>query len=133
MRIPGVSGSSEGSLPRLQIAASLLCPHMAEKTLVCLPPLLLVQSVSHVRLFATPWTAALQTSLAITNFQSLLKFMSIELVMPSNHLILVIPFSSHLQSYSASGTFIISQFFTLDCQSMGVSASASILPMNIQD
>ena len=49
-----------------------------------------VQSLSHVRLFATPWTAACQASLSITNSQSLLKLMSIELVMPSNHLILLL-------------------------------------------
>ena len=47
-----------------------------------------VQSLSHVRLFVTLWTAACQASLSITNSQSLLKLMSIELVMPSNHLIL---------------------------------------------
>ena len=47
-----------------------------------------VQSLSHVRLFATPWTAARQASLSVTNSRSLLKFMSIELVIPSNHLIL---------------------------------------------
>ena len=46
-----------------------------------------VQSLSHVQLFATPWTAAYQASLSITNSQSLLKLMSIESVMPSNHLI----------------------------------------------
>ena len=45
-----------------------------------------VQSLSHVQLFATPWTAACQASLSITNSRSLLKLMSIELVMPSNHL-----------------------------------------------
>ena len=50
-----------------------------------------VQSLSRVQLFATPWTAALQASLSITNSQSLLKLMSIELVMPSNHLILCRP------------------------------------------
>ena len=50
-----------------------------------------VQSLSHVRLFATPWTAARQTSLSITNSWSLLKLMSIESVMPSNHLILCHP------------------------------------------
>ena len=50
-----------------------------------------VQSLSHVRLFATPWTEACQASLAITNSWSLLKLMSIELVMPSNHLILCHP------------------------------------------
>ena len=47
-----------------------------------------VPSLSHIQLFATPWTAARQTSLSITNSRSLLKLMSIESVMPSNHLIL---------------------------------------------
>ena len=51
-----------------------------------------IQSLSHVRFFGTAWTAACQASLYITNSQSLLKFMSIELVMPSNHLILCCPF-----------------------------------------
>ena len=50
-----------------------------------------VQWLSHVQLFATPWTAACQASLSITNSQSLLKLMSIESVMPSNHLILCHP------------------------------------------
>ena len=50
-----------------------------------------VQSLSHVQLFATPWTAARQASLSITTSRSLLKFMSIESVMPSNHLILCHP------------------------------------------
>ena len=50
-----------------------------------------VQSLSHVRLFATPWTAALQASLSITKSWSLLNLMSIEMVMPSNHLILCCP------------------------------------------
>ena len=50
-----------------------------------------VQSLSRVQLFATPWTAALQASLYVTNTWSLLKLMSVELVMPSNHLILCSP------------------------------------------
>ena len=50
-----------------------------------------VQSVSHVRLFATPWTAASQASLSITNSRSLHNLMSVESVMPSNHLILCHP------------------------------------------
>ena len=50
-----------------------------------------VQSLSCIQLFATPWTAAHQASLSITNFQSLLKLLSIESVMPSNHLILCCP------------------------------------------
>ena len=50
-----------------------------------------VQSLSHVQLFVTPWAAAHQASLSITNSQSLLKLMSIESVMPSNHLIFCCP------------------------------------------
>ena len=50
-----------------------------------------VQLISHVRFFVTPWTASHQASLSITNFQSLLKLMSIKSVMPSNHLILCWP------------------------------------------
>ena len=64
-----------------------------------------VQSLSCVWLLVTPWTAAHQASLSITNSRSLLKFMSIASVMPSNHLI---PFSSCLQSFPASGKWVIS-------------------------
>ena len=185
-----------------------------------------VQLLSRIRLFATPWTAACQASLSITNSQSLLKHISMESVMPSNYLILchplflpqrtfptqglnpcllhllhwqvgslplsylgsltgvlsvqfshsvmsnslwthglqhrrlhcpsptpracsnscpssrwyhptilfsVIPVSSDLLSFSASGCFPMSQFFTSGGQSIGASASASVLPMNIQD
>ena len=91
-----------------------------------------VQSLSHVRFFVTPWTAAHQASLSITNSRSLLKLMSIESVMPSNHLILCHPFF-HLLSFPASGSFPVSQFFTSGGQSIGVSTSTSVLPMNIQD
>ena len=86
----------------------------------------LVQSLSCVRLFVTPWTAACQASLPITNSQSLLKLMFIESVMPSS------PFSSHLQSFPASGSFQISQLFASGVQSSGVSTSTSVLPMNTQ-
>ena len=68
-----------------------------------------------------------------TNSQSLLKLISIELVIPSNHLSSVIPFSSCLQFFPTSRSFQMSQFFTSGGQSIGVSASASVLPMNIQD
>ena len=87
----------------------------------------------HVQPFATPWTAACQASLSITNSQSLLRLMSIDSVMLSNHLSSVVPFSSHLQSFPASGSFPVSQFFPTGGQSTGVSASASVLPVNIQD
>ena len=71
-----------------------------------------VQSLSHVQLFATPWTAVHQASLNfITSSQNLFKLMSIELMMPSNHLIPVVPFSFGLQSFPASGSFLMSQFF----------------------
>ena len=76
----------------------------------------------------TPWTAACQASLSITISQSLFKLMSIESVMPSNHLI---PFSSHLQSFLASGSFQMSQLFASGGQSTGVSALASVLLVNI--
>ena len=78
-------------------------------------------------------TAAHQASLSITNSQSLLKLMSVESVMPSNHLILCRPLSLCLQSFPPSGSFPMSQFFTSSGQSIGVSASGSVLPMNIQD
>ena len=65
---------------------------------------------------------------------SLLKLMSINSVMPSNSSSSVVPFSSCLQSFSASGSFLkISQLFSSGGQSIGASASASVLPMNIQD
>ena len=92
-----------------------------------------VQSLSRVQLFETPWAAARQASLSITNSQSLLRLMSIESVMPSNHLILFILFFSCLQSFPASGSLQVSQLFASGSQSIGVSASASVLPMNSQD
>ena len=92
-----------------------------------------VQSLHSVWLFVTLWTAACQASLFITNSRSPPKLMFIESVMPSNHLILVVPFSSHLQSFPASGSFPMSQFFASGGQSIGVSASTSVLPMNTQD
>ena len=91
-----------------------------------------VQSLSHVRLFMTPWTAAHQTSLSITLSCSLLKLMSIESVMPSNHFILSRPFS-RLQSFPASGSFPMSEFFASGGQSIEASASTSVLPSTIQD
>ena len=92
-----------------------------------------VDSVRHVWLFATPWTAADQASLSFTISQSLLKLTSIESMMPSNHLIICCPFSSCLQSFPASGSFPMSRFFASGGQRIGASASASVLPMNIQD
>ena len=91
----------------------------------------IVQSLSRVRLFETPWTAAGQASLSFTISLSLPRFMSTESVMPFN-LSSVTPFSSCPQYFPASGSFQISQFFASGGQSIGASASASVLPVNIQ-
>ena len=80
-----------------------------------------------------PWTIAHQASLSITNSQSLLKLLSsIRWCHPTISLS-VLPFSSHLQPFPASGSFSRSQFFASGGQRIGVSASASILPINIED
>ena len=88
-----------------------------------------VQSLSRAQLFVTPRTAARQASLSITNSWSLLKLMSIESMMPSNHLILCHPLLLLSSIFQASGSFPMSQFFTSGGQSIGVSASASVLPI----
>ena len=94
---------------------------------------ILVQLLRHVWFFATPnWTASHQDSLSFTISQSLIKFTSIELVMLSNRLILCHPLSSCPQSFPTSGSFPVSQVFQLGGQSIGASASASVLPTTIQ-
>ena len=92
-----------------------------------------VQSLSCVWLFVTPWTAAHQASLSITNSWSLFKPMYIESVYHPTISSSVIPFSSCLQSFPSSGSFQMSQFLTSGGPSIGVSASTSVFPMNIQD
>ena len=92
-----------------------------------------VQSLSHVRLFATPWTAVRQASLSTTNTRSLLKLMSIESVMPSNHLILCHPLLLLPSLFPSTGSFPMNQLFTSSGQSIGASALASVLPVNIHD
>ena len=91
-----------------------------------------VQSLSRVRLFSTPWAAARQASLSITNSRSSPKLTSVESVMPSSHLILCHPLLLLPQSLPASESFPMSQLFTLGGQSTGVSASASFLPKKSQ-
>ena len=86
-----------------------------------------VQFVSHVQLFVTPWTVTHQSSLSITSSWSLHRLMSIKSVIPSNQ-------SHPLLSPSPSiKVFSNELFFTLGHQTIGVSASASVLPKNIQD
>ena len=95
-----------------------------------------VQFLSHVRLFVTHGLQHARPPCPSPGqgvySWSLLK-LSIKSVMPSNHLILCCPLLLLLQSFPASGTFQMSQFFTSGDQSIGVSASTSVLPMNIQD
>ena len=91
-----------------------------------------LQSSSHVRLFVTPWTTAHQPLPSFTISQSLLKLTSIESVMPSNHLILCHPLSSCLQSFPETGSFPMSRLLASGGQSIGASASASVLPISSQ-
>ena len=78
-----------------------------------------------------PWTAACQVPMSSTISWSLYTFMSIELVMLFNHLILCHPLSFCLQSFPASGSFPVNWLFASDGQITGASFSASVLPMNI--
>ena len=118
--------SGGSSWPRNQTGVSCIAGRFftswtTKKSLECS-----VQSFGCVRLFATPWTAAHQASLSITNSWSLLKLMSIELVMPFNHFILCHPF---LLLPSISGSFPVSQLFAWGGQSIG-SFSFNISPSN---
>ena len=92
--------------------------------------IVVIQSPSRVWLSAIPWTAASQASLSFTISQSLLKLMTPESGMPSNHLILCCA-RFLLLPFPASGSFPVNQFFTSGDQSIG--PSASVLPMNNQD
>ena len=81
----------------------------------------------------TPWTAACQASLSITNSQSLLKLMSIKLVMPSNHLILCDPLLLLPSVFPSIRVFSNESALCIRWKSIRISASTSVLPMNIQD
>ena len=110
------------------LCALYLCSKMISYT--CISS---VQLLSHIWLFATPWTAAHQASQSITNSRSLLKLMSIKSVMPSNHVILCRPLLLPPSIFlSIKSHFQMSQFFASGGQSIGVSASGSVLTMNIQ-
>ena len=90
-----------------------------------------VQSLSHVWLFATSWTAAQQASLPITTPGACSNSCPSSQWCHPTISSSVVPFSSCLQSFPASGPFPMSQFFSSAAQSIGVSASTSVLPMNI--
>ena len=89
-----------------------------------------VQSLSHVRLFATPWTAIHQASLSVTSSQSLPKLMSIESVMPFNHLVL---FHHLLFPPSIFSRIRVFSNESALCIRGPNSALPSVLPMNSQD
>ena len=91
-----------------------------------------VQLLSRAQFFTTPWTAACQASLSSIISQSLLKFMSIDLVMPLNHLIFCFPLLLLPSIFPSIRVFPLSQLFASGAQSTGASALASVLPMNIQ-
>ena len=91
-----------------------------------------VQLLRRVWLFATPWTAARQASLSITNSQSLLRLMSIMSLMPSNHLILCCPPLLLPSIFPNIRIFSNRLDLPIRGPSIGASASASVLPVNIQ-
>ena len=97
------------------------------------PLLSSIQLLSRVQLFATPWTAAHQASLSITNSQSLLKRMSIESAMPSNHLILCHPLLLLPSVFPSIRVFSNESVLRIRWPNIGVSALSSVLPMNTQD
>ena len=92
-----------------------------------------IQSFSRVWLFETPWTATQQASLSMTNSWSLLKLMNTESVLPSNHLILCCPLLLLPSIFPSIRVFSNESVLCIGGQSIGVWASTSVLPMNIQD
>ena len=86
----------------------------------------------YVQLFVTPWTAALQASLSITNSGVYSNSCPLSQWCHPTISSSVVPFSSHLQSFTASGSFLMSSLFASGGQSIRSSASAPVLPMNIQ-
>ena len=92
-----------------------------------------VQLLSRVQLFVTPWTAACQASLFITNSQSLFQLMSIESMIPYNHLILSHPLLLLHSIFPSIRSFPMSQLLASGGKTIGVSASTSVLAMNKQD
>ena len=117
---------------RLQFRFLLIIPGGSQTDIIinpCSSQFRSVQSLSHVQLFVTPWIAPCQASLSITNSWSLLKLMSIESVMPSNHLILCHPLLLPPSIFPSIRVFSNESDLCIS----GASASTSVLPMNIQD
>ena len=115
-----IDGGNNGNCERLYFGGSKItadgdCSHEIKRYMLLerkpMINLVAAQLLSCVQLFVTPWTKALQASLSFTIFHSLLKLMSIELVMPSTISSSVVPFFSCLQSFPASGSFLKSWVF----------------------
>ena len=142
IQVKGELVSGESTLPGLQMAIFLPCPQLAFHLCTDTPGVspssykdmvvILIQSLAHGQLFATPSTAACQTSLILHYLMEFLKLKSIESVMPSNHLILYYALFLLPSIFPASGSFLMSWLLSSGAQSIGASASASVLPMNIQ-
>ena len=92
-----------------------------------------VQSLSHVQLFATPWPAARQASLSFTIAWSLLRLMSVESVMPSDYLILCHPLLLLPSIFPSIRVFSNESALHIRWPNMGASALTSVLPRNIQN
>ena len=151
MCISRVNWSSEHSVDSSWIKTNLIDNEIVTFALKSGPFIVFSRSLNYIIIFISnplspccsdpqvcptvcdPWITASQTSLSFIITWSLLKLMSIESVMPSTISSSVVPFSSCRQSFPASGSFPMSWIFTSGSQSIGVSASTSVLPMNIQD
>ena len=133
----GNNRPSHFSLPEPELLAPLVQAVLSNPCSQSLERLSSVQSLSCVQLFVTSWTAAHQATLSITNFKSLFKLMSIESVdatQPSRPLSIPSPPAFNVSQHQ--GRFhseLNESFFKSGGQSIGASASASVLPMNIQD
>ena len=125
--LPYLSNTASG---KLRVSSFWRDHEKEEKNVLILLQFSSLQSLSCVRLVMTPWSTACQASLSITNSRSLLKLMSIELWYHPTIWSSVVPFSCP-QSFPASGSFLMGWLFASGGQSIG--ASASGLPMNIQD
>ena len=95
--------------------------------------MVVVHLLSCIQLFATPWAAACQVSLSFVIFQSLLKLLSIESVMLSNHLVLCCPLLLLPSNFTNIRVSSNESCLRIRGQRIGASASVSVLPVNIQD
>ena len=114
-------------------SSNSICMTACLNSILCKVSVSSVQSLSRVQLFVTPWTAACQASLSITNSQSLLKLMSIESLIRSNHLILYYPLLLLPSIFPSIRVFSKELVLHIRWPNSEASASASVLPVNIQD